>query len=232
MAKVFLSYAREDVDIARQLAEWIGRAGHEVWWDRHIHGGTRFTSEIDRALKDAEAIVVVWSEASVDSAWVQDEASEGRDSGRLVPIRLGRSRPPLGFRQFHCITLGDWDGSGEPPALEELHAAIAKTTREHEESAPAPPQPEPRKQHLASICVLRFNRSCACVLNSDFSPFVSAGSWCLSLKCFPLSMTYRFASSLIRFSLLTCPSRPRSGFITLRRFSLVFTTRPPRQTYT
>ena len=156
MAKVFLSYAREDVDIARQLAEWIGRAGHEVWWDRHIHGGTRFTSEIDRALKDAEAIVVIWSEASVDSAWVQDEASEGRDSGRLVPIRLGRSRPPLGFRQFHCIPLGDWDGSGEPPALEELHAAIAKTTREQEENAPAPVAPEPRKQHLASICVLPF----------------------------------------------------------------------------
>jgi adenylate cyclase len=156
LAKVFLSYAREDVDIARQLAEWVGRAGHEVWWDRHIHGGTRFSSEIDRALKDAEAVVVIWSDASVDSAWVQDEATEGRDSGRLVPIRLGRSRPPLGFRQFHCIPLGNWDGSGEPEALTELLTAIAKASGAQPEQQPAAPQGEQRKQYRASVCVLPF----------------------------------------------------------------------------
>ena len=78
-------------------------AGHEVWWDRHIQGGSRFSDEIDRALKDAEAVVVMWSDASVASAWVQDEAAEGRDSGRLVPVALGGCRPPLGFRQFHTI---------------------------------------------------------------------------------------------------------------------------------
>ena len=44
MARIFLSYAREDVDSAKQLAESVGRAGHEVWWDRHIHGGSRFTT--------------------------------------------------------------------------------------------------------------------------------------------------------------------------------------------
>ncbi len=103
MAKIFLSYAREDVDAAKQLAGCIASAGHEVWWDRHIQGGSRFSDEIDRALKDAEAVVVLWSDASVASAWVQDEAAEGRDSGRLVPVALGECRPPLGFRQFHTI---------------------------------------------------------------------------------------------------------------------------------
>src|SRR6476469_201898 len=119
MAKIFLSYAREDVDSAKQLAGCIASAGHEVWWDRHIQGGSRFSSEIGRELKSAEAVVVLWSEASVEPAWVQDEAAEGRDSGRLVPVSLNGSRPPLGFRQFHTVELAD--------DLGDLLEAISKT---------------------------------------------------------------------------------------------------------
>ena len=155
MAKIFLSYAREDVDAAKQLAGCIASAGHEVWWDRHIQGGSRFTDEIDRALKDAEAVVVLWSEASVASAWVQDEAAEGRDSGRLVPVALGQCRPPLGFRQFHTIELGQWDGRGEPQTLGEVMAAIGKTAS----PSPAAPAAAPTtkvREHKASICVLPF----------------------------------------------------------------------------
>lgn len=155
LAKVFLSYAREDVDAATQLAQCVDRAGHEVWWDRHIQGGTRFTNEIDRALKDAEAIVVIWSEASVDSAWVQDEAAEGRDTGRLVPVTFGASRPPLGFRQYHSIDLGAWTGGGEPQHLKEILAAIDKTVGSSSTDAKASPK-APGREHKASVCVLPF----------------------------------------------------------------------------
>jgi adenylate cyclase len=155
VAKVFLSYAREDAEAAKQLADCVGRAGHEVWWDRHIQGGSRFTNEIDRALKDADAVVVLWSDASVESAWVQDEAAEGRDSGRLVPVTLGDSRPPLGFRQFHAIGLGKWNGDGDPPQMDELIAAIAKTSGS-ETAANAAAAGPPQREHKASICVLPF----------------------------------------------------------------------------
>jgi len=95
VSKVFLSYSREDVSAAKQLAECINRAGHEVWWDHQIEGGSRFTAEIDRELKGADAVVVIWTKSSVESPWVQDEAAEGRDNGRLVPILLGADKPPL-----------------------------------------------------------------------------------------------------------------------------------------
>jgi len=155
LAKVFLSYAREDEGAAKQLADCIGSAGHEVWWDRHIQGGSRFSAEIDRELKGAEAVVVLWSPTSVESAWVQDEAAEGRDTGRLVPVSLGGSRPPLGFRQFHTVELAKWNGDGAPEKLGELLEAISKTAGNNA-SAKAPP-PEPKKEtHGASICVLPF----------------------------------------------------------------------------
>jgi hypothetical protein len=66
VARVFLSYAREDTAAAKHLAAGIERASHSVWWDHHIHGGSRFASEIDRELKNADAVVVLWSKTSVE----------------------------------------------------------------------------------------------------------------------------------------------------------------------
>jgi len=155
MAKVFLSYSRDDVDCVRQMAELLGEAGHQVWWDQHIQGGSRFSTAIDQALKDAEAVVVIWSPKSVQSAWVQDEAAEGRDSGRLVPVIIGETKPPLGFRQFQSIDLSEWNG-GKPPAQ---FAALLDTIAQlggNEEAAPRAPEPAAAATNKASICVLPF----------------------------------------------------------------------------
>src|SRR5690348_8224744 len=137
MARVFLSYARDDAGLAKELAGLIGRSGHQVWWDREIQGGSHFSSEIDKALQDADAVLVLWTEASIKSAWVQDEAAEGRDSGRLVPAVLNGVRPPLGFRQYQSIELGQWSDDGEPQQLDSLLKAIEKTGRTKAEAETA-----------------------------------------------------------------------------------------------
>ena len=126
MARVFLSYAREDVEVARKLASVLADAGQTVWWDRHLHGGANFSNEIDRELKNAEAVMVLWSPASIASAWVQDEAAEGRDSGRLVPATLDSAKPPLGFRQLQCIDLAPWHKDARSEPIEDLLSAITK----------------------------------------------------------------------------------------------------------
>jgi adenylate cyclase len=157
LSRIFLSYARDDVDAAKQLAGSISDAGHDVWWDRHLHGGSRFATEIDKALKDAEAVVVIWSPTSIDSAWVQDEAAEGRDSGRLVPVSFGSAKPPLGFRQFQTIDLGSWDGSGAPSALDDLIEAIGRTCGSAARSESRGQTAKVAdKQKKPSVCVLPF----------------------------------------------------------------------------
>jgi len=156
VARIFLSYARDDVDAAKQLASCIGEEGHDVWWDRHLHGGSRFAAEIDKALKDAEAVVVLWSPTSIDSAWVQDEAAEGRDSGRLVPVSLGSAKPPLGFRQFQTIDLGPWDGTGTPKAIDELIEAIGCTCGTEARTGGSSKVQEAAPKKKASVCVLPF----------------------------------------------------------------------------
>jgi adenylate cyclase len=104
-------------------------------------------------------VVVLWSDTSVDSAWVQDEAAEGRDSGRLIPVTLSGRQAPLGFRQYQAIDLGKWNGRGQLPQLQELLHAIARTAGS-EESA----QNEAKAKINASgharpgpcVCVLPF----------------------------------------------------------------------------
>jgi len=157
VARIFLSYARADVDCARKLAEMVGRAGHDVWWDRELHGGSRFSTEIDKALRDAEAVIVLWSSASLESAWVQDEAAEGRDSNRLVPAVIDEVRPPLGFRQYQAIDLTDLRNAEQPRQLEELLRAVIKmavTDQRKEEPAGAPAKKEEAAK--PSVCVLPF----------------------------------------------------------------------------
>ena len=120
MANIFLSYSRDDAEAAGRVARSLEDAGHSVWWDQHINAGSRFSKEIDAALRASELVVVLWSRSSIESTWVQDEAAVGRDSGRLVPVVIDGAVPPLGFRQFQAISL-----SRRLRKLEPLHAAIA-----------------------------------------------------------------------------------------------------------
>ncbi len=155
MARVFLSYARDDAELAKRLAGLIGDAGHDVWWDREIQGGSRFSNEIDKALQDAEAVLVLWTAASIKSAWVQDEAAEGRDSGRLVPLVLDGIRPPLGFRQYQSIELGNWNGDSEPEQLDVLLRTIEKSSDGKPETSVQKDDAR-TAQRRASVCVLPF----------------------------------------------------------------------------
>lgn len=138
MASVFLSYARSDAARARQLARTLERAGHDVWWDRRIKGGARYSKEIQSALNRADAVLVLWSSASVESAWVQDEAAAGRDSGRLVPVAIEVVEAPLGFRQYQTIDLSRWSGRGSPAELLEAIEEAAPATNESPSPSTSP----------------------------------------------------------------------------------------------
>ena len=124
VAGIFLSYVRDDAAKARALASLLEKAGHSVWWDRHIKGGSQFAQEIEAALKAAEKVVVLWSAGAVGSPWVRDEAAAGRDTGRLVPVSLDGTQPPLGFGQYQTLDFSNWRGRGRPSAFEGLLEAI------------------------------------------------------------------------------------------------------------
>src|SRR5215207_2997330 len=174
MAQVFLSYDREDAAKARSIALALEKAGHSVWWDRHIKGGAQYSKAIEAELKRAEAVVVLWSSHSVDSAWVRDEAAAGRDSGRLVPVSLDQAEPPLGFRQYQTIDLGGRKGRHGSKPMQSLVDAIervAGTPVNVPKPATKPRRwPVPRWAALAVLVVL------TAVALFAWKPWNSAGS--------------------------------------------------------
>lgn len=128
MGKLFLSYSRKDETKARRFVDWLESSGHDVWRDEDdIRGGASFSSEIENALNESSAVLVLWSKSSIQSAWVRDEAGYGRDAGKLIPFSLDGSEPPLGFRQFQSIDLSKWR-AGSPPKAQQTEEAIERVT--------------------------------------------------------------------------------------------------------
>ena len=130
MASLFLSYDRDHASVARVIATALERAGHSVWWDWRIGGGTEYAQAIEQALDNADVVVVLWTSSSIASPWVRDEAGAGRDRGRLVPLSLEGTQPPIGFRQFQAIDLGMWRGRGRVPKLQDILDAIERQSKD------------------------------------------------------------------------------------------------------
>ncbi len=124
----FLSYARADQHRAAKLAKALETGGVDLWWDTLIEGGAAFARSIEAALDKSNAVIVVWSAASVGSDWVLDEAAKGRDLRKLVPVTFDGAEAPLGFRQYQAINLSHWRGDPNAPEIASIVRAIRAAT--------------------------------------------------------------------------------------------------------
>lgn len=124
MAHVFISYARADVQVARDLAEALGRRGWEVWWDRDLVGGEEFDHTIERELRSASATIAIFSPGSVSSRWVRSEASLAAELHKLVPVLVDGAAMPLPFRTIHGIELPHPDRHAYMQAVNQIEKAV------------------------------------------------------------------------------------------------------------
>jgi hypothetical protein len=125
MSDIFISYAREDREIAGRLAGALEAAGWSVWWDSKLRAGTPFDRVIERELDAAASVIVLWSEHSAASEWVQHEATAAADRGVLVPARIDEARLPLAFRRHQAADLIGWEGDSRHPGYKAILEAVA-----------------------------------------------------------------------------------------------------------
>ena len=170
MADVFLSYAHTDRPLMAPLVAAVESQGWSVWWDRAIAPGQEFDRHIAAELAVARAVLVVWTDSSVESRWVRGEARDGADRGILVPVRIGEPRLPIDFRALHTIDLGTSPDAVHGDAFQEVLRTLRlliergpASTRPPGESATAhsaPAVPAVRAPTVAAgrvaICVLPF----------------------------------------------------------------------------
>jgi TonB family protein len=133
---IFISYAKEDRERARRLAEALTTAGNwSVFWDRSIPPGLSWFDVIGKELEEARCIVAAWSHPSVQSDWVREEADEGKKRKILIPVFLDQVAPPVGFRAIQGVDLSNWEGSPGVPEFQLLLTAVKRILGADKEAA-------------------------------------------------------------------------------------------------
>lgn len=128
---IFLSYARQDTDKARQIKDLLEGLGLNVFFDTEgLDGGDVFPDILDRELKTAGAVVGVWSKHALTRPWVKIECDIGKTRGVLVPLQIEQISDldrPAAFWNIQFADLSDFDGDPDHVGWLRFIRALART---------------------------------------------------------------------------------------------------------
>jgi len=123
VARVFVSYASEDLKEAGRLHQWLLAAGHEVFLAQDLRegiaGGEHWRPRLHERLRWADAVVCVLTSSYVASTWCTAEVAIAQSRGsRLIPVvaESGVVHPLLSDIQHIDLIR---DPAGAPAALDE-----------------------------------------------------------------------------------------------------------------
>src|SRR4029079_7687071 len=139
------------------LARALETRGWSVFWDRRIAYGGNFRAHVREQLDAARCIVVLWSQASLASQFVLDEATEGLNDGRLVPGLIEAVRQPLEFRGLQAADLTDRYGAEtaheeyEPLGISIRNILSAGAIRDQHSVIDAADQPTPSTRRANAV---------------------------------------------------------------------------------
>lgn len=141
MPDVFISYNREDRDRAGVIANALEADGFSVWWDAALRAGETYDEVTEQNLRQAGAVVVLWSKRSSNSKWVRAEATVGERSSTLVPALIEDCERPIRFELVQTADLRHWRGDRNDPHwrafMQDVRTAISKRSARQQ---PAPAQ--------------------------------------------------------------------------------------------
>jgi formylglycine-generating enzyme required for sulfatase activity len=113
--KVFISYAREDIDTAKKLFADLKRGGADPWMDTEkLLSGEKWTEVIGRVMRESRFVLSLLSEKSVrKKGYFQKELNMALDIEEkfpegdifLIPVRLNNCTLPDKLRSIHLTDL-------------------------------------------------------------------------------------------------------------------------------
>ncbi|HEY6342425.1 MAG TPA: TIR domain-containing protein [Bryobacteraceae bacterium] len=108
MARAFISYSSKDRSVAERIHSNLEGQHFDVWRDQRSID-TNWSREVARALASSDAIVLLWTENSAGSAWVQHEWLTARAIEKpIVPVFLPDApEPPAALSNIQGIHLSD-----------------------------------------------------------------------------------------------------------------------------
>jgi len=99
--KVFISYSHNDKEYADQICKVLKGEGYDIWIDKlRIKNNDNIAKLIDKGIDQADVVLLLISQSSLSSTWVQREFSAislhqiGDTKKYVIPIKLDNSNVP------------------------------------------------------------------------------------------------------------------------------------------
>ncbi|MGO4812144.1 toll/interleukin-1 receptor domain-containing protein [Cupriavidus sp. 2MCAB6] len=131
MAKVYISYQREDLPFVSRLADRLKDAGHTLSFDvDELSPGVNWRAALDHGLKTSDVFIVVFSQKTDKSQYVLTEVGAARayanesDRMLLIPIVIDNAPLPLSMQDVHAIIQPDADVDSIVPQIESAISAF------------------------------------------------------------------------------------------------------------
>lgn len=111
---IFLSYSHQDQKYADLLSEYLSEAGHDVWQDKlKLKPGDNLIEKVNLGIKEAEVLIVIVSENSLQSKWVMHEFSAlalgdiSSENRRVIPVLIDSSSVPSYLSKYMYVDLNN-----------------------------------------------------------------------------------------------------------------------------
>jgi hypothetical protein len=175
MAKVFISYASPDGDVASRIVRFLEENAIPCWVaPRDLPPGVEYGAAIVNAIGESCALVLVLSEHSNESQFVRNEVERAVSKSKpVLPVRI-REVTPSGALEFF-VSSAQWVDAWESPVEEHLLPLVAaigamgqKSPARARLAAPRPPRRKFRALAFATMVVV--------------AVAVAAGAWWLARK--------------------------------------------------
>jgi uncharacterized membrane protein YecN with MAPEG domain len=131
MAKIYISYQRDDQPFVIELADCLKASGHSLTYDvDELSPGTEWRTALDVGLKTSEVFIVVLSKNTQRSQSVLTEVGAARayslESNRmlLIPIIIDETPPPLSIQDIHALIQPDKNLEEIVPKIERAISAF------------------------------------------------------------------------------------------------------------
>ena len=124
MTDIFISYARQNESLAKRAGEALIAAGYRVWRDDELPAHRAYGDVIEERIREAKAVLVLWSNDAVRSQWVRAEADAAREAGTLVQVSLDGVLPPMPFNQIQCADLQGWSGDVNAAGWRKVESSV------------------------------------------------------------------------------------------------------------
>jgi hypothetical protein len=146
MARILICHVPKDGNLARDLGAALMGRGHFVSFDGEPDSPR---PERSTRLRQFEAVIVLWTEASAPSAGLSDIARATLPLNLLVPVRaetLASTKLPLAYRKLNMLAPRDVDGIARVIARMSAAASSLREMSEREAARRVTGEPPPEQR--------------------------------------------------------------------------------------